>query len=45
MNEEKAHTEGHRGRTSAETRNDTYGTECVHAQPGCWVGRRLALRR
>src|SRR5215217_7456847 len=37
----KGHTEWHRGRTSAETWNDTYGTECVHAPPGCWVGTRL----
>jgi hypothetical protein len=44
MNEE-THTEGRRCRTSAETRNDPYGTEygtaCVHARPGCWVDTRL----
>src|SRR5215211_4424512 len=36
----KCHTKGHRGRTSFEAQNKTYGTEWVRAKQGCWVGTR-----
>src|SRR5215204_7825535 len=31
------------GGTTGATRNDTHGTPRVHAERGCWVGRRLAF--
>src|SRR5215208_2346131 len=35
-------TEGLAGETTGATRNDTYGTQRVHAKQGCWLGKRLA---